>query len=84
MTRKNQKKKKSNDHYTFHVLPKSKDLSISIADGRKVLNVIIRCVKWNSASKSRRILLSSFPFSLCHHDLRLVLEDDNPGKQLCT
>jgi hypothetical protein len=35
--------------------------------GRKVLNVMIKWVKWNSASRFNWIVTFSTPFSDCHH-----------------
>lgn len=58
--------------YTCQVLPKSYDRSISMAAGRKVWKRIMMCVKWNSASRSKRIVTFSIPFSACHHNLRFV------------
>lgn len=57
--------------YTCHVLPKSDDRSINIFAGLNVLKRMMLWVKWNSASRSKRIVTFSTPFSACHQFLLL-------------
>lgn len=55
----------------YQVFPKSDDRSMSIAAGRNDLKVMIKWVKWNSASKSNWIVTFCMPFFDCHQFLVL-------------
>ena len=55
--------------WIFQVSPQSYDFSMYMAAGRNVLNVIIRWVTWNSASRSSWIVTDSSPLTACHHVL---------------
>ena len=52
--------------WIFHVVPQSNDFSMYIAAGLDDLNVIIKWVTWNSASKSSWIVTWLTLFSDCH------------------